>query len=232
VKAKLHHFLNISKSGSFLLVTLILLSITLFALQTEYKNSTALEIACVFIAAIFACEYCARIWTANYNSAQSENARLAYIFSFHGLIDLLAFLPALFIPAANGSLILRLLRLSRLLQIMKIKAVTRGLKRFGLALKNSRIELGITLSLSMGFIFIGAVIMYFIEGESQPEAFGSIPRALWWSMATLTTVGYGDVYPITVLGKCTAAFIAMVGIAAVAMPAGILAAAFSKAHPH
>ena len=70
--------------------------------------------------------------------------------------------------------------------------------------------------------------MYVVEGKTQPEAFGSVPRALWWSMATLTTVGYGDVYPITLFGKVLAALMALIGIAAVAMPAGILAAAFMK----
>lgn len=71
--------------------------------------------------------------------------------------------------------------------------------------------------------------MYFVEGAVQPEQFGSIPRALWWSVATLTTVGYGDAYPITAIGKVLAALIAFVGIAAVALPSGILAAAFMKA---
>ena len=75
-------------------------------------------------------------------------------------------------------------------------------------------------------MFIGAVLMYVVEGTTQPESFGSVPRALWWSIATLTTVGYGDVYPLTSLGKILAAIMALIGIAAVAMPAGILAAAF------
>ena len=70
--------------------------------------------------------------------------------------------------------------------------------------------------------------MYHVEGKTQPEAFGSIPRALWWSLATLTTVGYGDVYPITALGRFIASFMAIVGIGAVALPAGILASAFQN----
>jgi len=68
--------------------------------------------------------------------------------------------------------------------------------------------------------------MYFVEGSTQPETFGSIPRALWWAMATLTTVGYGDVYPVTALGKLVASALALVGIGAIALPAGIIASAF------
>jgi voltage-gated potassium channel len=85
----------------------------------------------------------------------------------------------------------------------------------------------VSFAFSGFLIFVGAVSMFYIEGSVQPETFGSIPRALWWSVATLTTVGYGDVYPITPIGKILASLIALIGIAAVAMPAGILAAAFT-----
>jgi voltage-gated potassium channel len=80
----------------------------------------------------------------------------------------------------------------------------------------------------MFVLFIGGVLMFLAEGEAQPEAFGSIPRALWWAMATLTTVGYGDVYPITPVGKVLASLIAVMGIGVVAMPAGVIAANFTR----
>ena len=101
--------------------------------------------------------------------------------------------------------------------------------RLNLALSKAKGDLAVSCAVSIFLIFIGAVGMYYVEGQVQPEAFGSIPRALWWSVATLTTVGYGDVYPVTAWGKALAGFIAFVGITAVAMPAGILAAAFSSA---
>ncbi len=98
----------------------------------------------------------------------------------------------------------------------------------GVAFKHSWNELLVSFIISLIMIVFAAVIMYFIEGNAQPETFGSVPRALWWSMATLTTVGYGDAVPITALGKVVASFIALVGISAIAIPAGIFAAAFQK----
>jgi len=89
------------------------------------------------------------------------------------------------------------------------------------ALNECKSELGVSVLISISLIFIGAVLIYFAESRVQPEAFGSIPRALWWSMATLTTVGYGDTYPITLFGKVIASAMAMVGIGAVALPAGV-----------
>lgn len=82
----------------------------------------------------------------------------------------------------------------------------------------------VTLSLP----FLSAILLYFVEDNVQPEAFGSIPRAMWWAMATLTTVGYGDVYPITVTGKIWAGIISLISIGVVALPAGIIAANFSE----
>ena len=93
---------------------------------------------------------------------------------------------------------------------------------------NSRIQLIGSLIVTFFVLFIGAIFLYIIEGTIQPDAFGSIPRAMWWSMATLTTVGYGDVYPVTVIGKCFASLIAILGIGIVALPAGIIAANYSK----
>jgi len=121
-----------------------------------------------------------------------------------------------------------MLRVMRLVKIMKMKAIAKAIKRVNLALSRSYHELIISFSISVTLIFIGAIFLYNVEGQVQPEAFGSVPRALWWAVATLTTVGYGDVYPITALGRLLAAIMALVGIAAVAMPAGILAAAFMQ----
>ena len=227
LKAKVYDFLNDSKIGSLVLGALIIVSIGIFSAETEYTNNAVLLKANVVIASIFGVEYFLRIWSANH--VVVPGARMKYITSFYGVIDLIAFLPALILPLFNVSLLLRLLRMLRLLQLLKIRSLTRGLNRFMKAIEDSKSELTVTLLMSTLLIFIGAVLMYFVEGKVQPEEFGSVPRSLWWSIATLTTVGYGDVYPITAAGRFLASVIALVGIAAVAMPSGILAAAFMKA---
>jgi voltage-gated potassium channel len=228
MKSRVHKFLNESFLGSVILTSLIFLSVLIFSIETEYPEMTALNCLNVTIALIFMIEYFARIWVADYKSNESLKSRLSYIFSFYGIVDLISFLPILLSSAFGGSTVLRLLRVMRLIQIMKIRAITKAIRKVSSALSSSKNELIISSTVSIALVFIGAVLMYFVEGTVQPEAFGSVPRALWWSIATLTTVGYGDVYPITTLGKLIAAFVAFVGIAAVAMPAGILAAAFTK----
>jgi len=226
MKAFWYRFLNESAIGSAIIALLISLSILGFFLETEYVDSVFLRRSGIIIAGIFGIEYIARIWTANLSP--QPDARRKYIFSFAGLIDLVAFLPALLLPAASGSVVLRLIRIFRLIQLLKIKSISTGLGRMASAIRHSWNELLASFLISISLIMVGAVLMYFVEGSAQPETFGSVPRALWWSMATLTTVGYGDAYPITVLGKITASLIAIVGISAVAIPAGIFAAAFHK----
>lgn len=225
-KNKVDDFLNDSVIGGAVLTFLIFCSVIAFIFETEYAQSQPLKYINIGIAGLFGFEYFTRIWIAS----EHTGGRTRYIFSFYGLVDLLAFLPALVIAAAGGSVVLRLLRVLRLVQILKLNSVRRGIQYIVKALKQSRDELVVSSFLSLSLIFMGAIAMYYAEGKTQPEVFGSIPRALWWSMATLTTVGYGDVYPVTALGKIIASAIAIIGIAAVAMPAGILAAAFYKAH--
>ncbi len=225
MKKYIHNFLTNSRFGSVVLGVLILISLTAFTLETEFQGNKALDNIVFYITILFGIEYALRVWTA---SLSGKRGRWNYIFSFYGVVDLLAFLPGLLIASATGSVAFRLLRLLRLAQLLKIKPITQGLKRTGRALHSCRVELGISIIVSLALIFCGAVLMFFVEAKHQPEVFGSVPRALWWSIATLTTVGYGDVYPITALGKVLASFMALIGIGAVAMPAGIMAAAFQK----
>ena len=231
MKRQIHKFLNASRVGSVFLFGLIFISIIGFTFETEYTDNIWLRYLSLSVAMLFLVEYLLRIWTADMARPDLKNPRIAYIFSFYGIVDLLAFLPVLLAPSISGSVLLRSLRFIRLFQIMKFKPLTKGLRRIWAAIYSSRFELVLSLGVSIFLIFIGAVLMYLVEGSVQPDTFGSVPRALWWSMATLTTVGYGDVYPITAAGKILASLIAIVGIGAVAMPAGILAAAFSSTRP-
>jgi len=230
VKEKAYQFLYKSRIGGTLIAFLVFASLTLFTLETEFQDLKWLRQASYAIACIFALEYFLRIWVAD----KTKNGRLGYIKSFEGIIDLIAFVPALLFPGAGASVILRALRVARLLQILKIRAFSKGLFRIKRALNECKSELGneckselgVSVLISISLIFVGAVLIFFAESRVQPETFGSIPRALWWSMATLTTVGYGDTYPITLFGKVIASAMAMVGIGAVALPAGIIANAF------
>ncbi len=224
----IHYFLNTSRTGNILIIVLILVSIALITLETEFQDSALLMLLTNLIIIFFAGEYLARIWIAPLQFPKNKHPRRSYIFSFAGIIDLAAFLPALIVPFASSSMFLRLLRLTRLIQIMKIPSISQGVERLKQAVKIARMDLTFSICISMGMIFFGAVLMYFVEGQNNPEAFGSIPRALWWSMATLTTVGYGDVYPESPQGRMVASFVALIGIMAVAMPAGILSSAYSS----
>lgn len=222
MKEKAHQFLYKSRIGGALIALLVFASLTLFTLETEFRDIKWLKQASYAIACIFALEYFLRIWVSD----QTNAGRLGYIKSFEGIVDLIAFAPALLFPGAGASVVLRALRVARLLQILKIRAFSKGLFRIKRALNECKSELSVSVLISISLIFVGAVLIYFAESRSQPETFGSIPRALWWSMATLTTVGYGDTYPITLFGKVIASAMAMVGIGAVALPAGIIANAF------
>ena len=124
--------------------------------------------------------------------------------------------------------LLRLLRLIRMFRIIKLIETNKSLLFFFRSISKSKSQLIASLIVTLFLLLFGAVILYIVEGNAQPETFGSIPRAMWWAMATLTTVGYGDVYPITLLGKICASFIALIGIGIVALPAGIIAANFTN----
>lgn len=145
------------------------------------------------------------------------------------MIDLLVIFATFSTMVVGNVAALRLLRLLRILRLAKLGRMSLAMRRLQQAVVSRRYELGLTVGLAFGLLIFGASALYFIEGELQPDKFGSIPRALWWAVETMTTIGYGDVYPKTAFGKIIAAFIAIAGIGLVAMPTGILAAAFSDA---
>jgi voltage-gated potassium channel len=133
------------------------------------------------------------------------------------LIDLIAILPSLLAGLLPDLMLIRLVRLVRMMRIAKLIKSNRALTAFFIACRTSGSQLAASLMATLLMLFVGAVLLYVAESEAQPEAFGSIPRAMWWSMATLTTVG-----------KLLASMVAILGISVVALPAGIIAANFSK----
>jgi voltage-gated potassium channel len=183
----------------------------------------------IFFLIFFSVEYLLRLVFCSQDPRyQGLAGRLKYVLSPYALIDLVAILPSLLSLFGADLLLLRAIRLFRLLRITRLVKDNRYLNAFIRSFVKARAPLVASLCVTLFVLFVGAVLIYFAESSAQPEAFGSIPRALWWAMATLTTVGYGDVYPVTVIGKILASFIAILGIGIVAMPAGVIAANFSR----
>ena len=217
------------------IMTLIILNV--LAVITETVESLYLQYGTYFdyfeyfSVFIFSIEYIIRLWTCTLKEKYSHPlwGRLRYIFSIEALIDLFAILP--FYLPLFFKIDMRVIRILRLFRLMRIFKLGRYSVAFGMIVKvveRRKEELMITITLVFVLILISSSLMYYIEHEIQPEAFTSIPATMWWSVATLTTVGYGDVYPVTPLGKILAAFIAILGIGIFALPAGILAGGFEN----
>jgi len=172
-------------------------------------------------------EYLLRVWVAVENPRVTS--RLRYVLTSAALLDLLAVVVVLTTAFGVEGFLLRLAMLSRVLRLAKLGRFSRALRTIGRAISSRSAELGLSLAVSGTLLLVSSAALYLVEGGIQPEAFGSIPRAMWWSVATLTTVGYGDVYPVTPIGRIFAAVTALGGIGLIAMPTGILASAFSDA---
>ena len=185
----------------------------------------------LFSVAVFSVEYLARLWSCVEEPEYRRPilGRLRFALRPMVLIDLLAILPFLVSFAAFDLRILRAFRLLRLVRLLKATRYVAAAKHFRSVMETKREELVLTTGLMTVLLIITASVMYFAENAAQPDKFGSIPESLWWAVATLTTVGYGDVYPITPLGRIAAGFIAIVGIGFLALPTAILGSGFVEA---
>jgi voltage-gated potassium channel len=213
------------------LITAIVISVTAAILETEPSIRHGRELffrsAELFFAIVFVVEYAARFWVAAEDGGW--RGRWRWLVSPGAIIDLLAILPALFALVGEPSYLLRLIRLLRILRIAKLGRFSRSWNLASQAIASRSHELLLALYAGALVMVIAATLLYFAVAHAQPDKFGSIPRALWWAVVTLTTTGYGDVYPVTGLGRVLAGITAVLGIALIAIPAGILAAAFSDA---
>ncbi|KGQ19777.1 Potassium channel protein [Lysobacter dokdonensis DS-58] len=177
----------------------------------------------------FAAEYLLRLWSVGEDPRYAGlQGRVRYAVTPMALLDLLSIAP-FFAGWGSQSFVIRLLRLFRLLALSRLVRYSMAMRLVLDSIYSRRHELLFSISLAGSVILISAAALYSVEAELQPDAFGSIPRALWWSVCTLTTVGYGDVVPHTAWGKVFAGLTAMSGIGLIAMPTGILAGAFSEA---
>ena len=171
--------------------------------------------------AIFTLEYIIRIY---YFEDKSITGRIRYIISPLAIIDSIAIIP-FYLPMIIH-VDLRFLRLLRLLRILKILRYSKSLKLFEDVIRAKKDELVITTILIFMLLIISSSMIYFVEHDAQPDVFSSIPASMWWGVITLTTIGYGDTYPITPLGKFLGAIVSLLGICVFALPTGILGAGF------
>lgn len=179
---------------------------------------------------VFAAEYLVRLWVAPENPKWGTGewrARFRYLVSPQALIDLIAVVPTLLMVTGTSPILLRFVRAIRILRLAKLGRMSDAWDDLSSALHERRHELALTLMIAIILMLISSTLLWWAEGDIQPKAFGSIPRALWWSIITLTTIGYGDTFPVTALGRMFAGLTAIAGVGLVAMPTGILAAAFS-----
>jgi voltage-gated potassium channel len=217
------------------IICLILLNILAVVLESVLgirKNyQQAFNYIEIFSVIIFSIEYLFRIWSITENEKYKNpvSGRLRYLFSFYSIIDLVAIVPA-YIPLFIGldTRVVRGIRILRLFRILKLSRYNKAFTHLKYVIQSTKEQLAISLFAVLMLLVISSTLMYYVENEAQPEAFSSIPATMWWGVATLTTVGYGDVYPITETGKLMAGIIAILGVGLFALPAGILANGFGS----
>jgi voltage-gated potassium channel len=184
----------------------------------------------LFSVAVFTVEYVLRVWacTADARYAGGVRGRLRYALHPMSLIDLLAIAPFYLEFLTIDLRFVRALRLFRLFRIFKLARYAESMRTLGVVLRSRREELLVTLFVVLVLLVFASSAMYYVESEAQPQQFSSIPAAMWWGVATLTTVGYGDVYPVTTVGRVLGAGIAILGVGLFALPTGLLASGFSE----
>lgn len=178
--------------------------------------------------AIFSFEYMVRIWSCVASPRYSAPVigRIRFALTPLLLVDMLAVLP-FYLPFVGVDLrFFRTIRLFRVFRVAKLGRYSTALQTLGRVLRAKRSELGVTVFVLILLLILASTLIYYAEYPAQPKVFSSIPASMWWAVATLTTVGYGDVYPVTVWGKLMASVIAVLGIGMFALPTGILGAGF------
>ncbi|MDP6344545.1 MAG: cyclic nucleotide-gated ion channel [Alphaproteobacteria bacterium] len=218
----------------YLLGLLIVSNVLAVALESvpryEARHGEAFQLFEAFSLSVFTIEYLIRLWVCTEHPPLKRlppwQARRRYAASPFMVIDLLAILPAMVVGLIG--LDLRFLRIFRLLRLLKLARYSPTIITLGRVLYEERRALGAVLIIMFGLLMLSASIMTIVESEAQPDDFGSIPAAMWWALATLTTVGYGDVVPVTALGRIFGGFVTILGIGMYALPIAIIAAGFTN----
>ena len=216
------------------LFAIILANVAAVILESvpEYREAYAREFLAFerFSVVVFAIEYVLRVWSCVDRPGWPAGlrGRLAHVVTPMALVDLAAILPSILGAAGLDLRFARVVRLLRLVRGLKAVRYSRALQAFGSVWRDRKSELVLTIALGLVLLVVASSAVYYAENEAQPKAFRSIPASMWWAAVTLTTVGYGDVYPVTPVGRVVGAIVAMLGIGLFALPAGILASGFAE----
>ncbi|AFZ04724.1 Ion transport protein [Oscillatoria nigro-viridis PCC 7112] len=241
IKSQIYAILEKSELGNFysladdiFITCLIAINVAAFIASTSptlsQEQQLILENIEIVSSLVFTIEYLLRLWVCTVDSRYSHPfwGRLRYGLTPLSLIDLISILPFYSLLLFPNLSFVNLIRLLRLLRLLKMSRYSESLRTLGAVLYAKKEELIATAFAVFILLIFASSVMYFVENEAHPETFASIPDAMWWGVVTLTTVGYGDIYPITPLGKFLGAILAFLGIGIFALPAGLIAAGFSE----
>ena len=225
---------KVSRGFQIFIITLISVNVLFVIIETEESVLdeygylfTPFE---VFSIIIFTAEYAGRIIICKLNPKYQNTkfARLRFIFTPMMLVDLAAILP-FFLPfVVTDVRFIRIIRLLRLFRLFKLARYSEPMQTLGEVFKAKAGDLAVAFFILFIVLIFASSLMYHAEHQAQPEVFSSIPSSMWWGIVTLTTIGYGDTYPVTVAGKIVASGVAVLGIAVYAIPTGIMASAFTE----
>ena len=229
----------VSRGYDFFITAIILLNLAVALVSTfsdfYARHATILETVEHITAVLFAVDYILRIFAAKYIFPRGTELRsvFRYISSFGGLIDLFSFLPTflpVFFPA--GAVAFRVFRIIRIFRLFRINTYYDSLNAIAEVLSKKRQQLVSSVFIILVLMLASSLCMYSVEHEAQPAVFQNAFSGLWWSVSTLLTVGYGDIYPITALGKILGIVITFLGVGMVAIPTGIISAGFVEQYSH
>ena len=219
---------TVSRAFDYFIVSIIITNILVMFLETfdfPAPVMTALYILEYLTIGVFCVEYALRIWTADYLYPEKKKSRaiLRFLLSYDGIVDLLTILPFFFL---SGFVVFRMLRVVRIFHLFRINSHYDSFSVIKSVLYEKRNQLITSLFIIIVLILASSICMYSAEHEAQPEAFRNALSGIWWSVSALLTVGYGDIYPVTILGKAMAIVISFLGVMVVAIPTGIISAGF------
>lgn len=211
----------------FITITIVLNILVTFAQTFDELSRITMELKAIeyVTLGIFCVEYVLRIWTAEYlyPNIGRKQAKLRFLISFDGVIDLLTIVPVFFL---SGFVIFRMLRVARIFHLFRLNAKYDSFNVITTVLYEKRNQIISSVFIVLILMLASSLCMYSVEHDAQPDVFRNAFSGIWWSMSTLLTVGYGDIYPVTTLGRVMAICIAYLGVGAVAIPTGIISAGF------